>query len=895
MKSKQTEIYEFIHQYCQSHDEPGFIGLSTEYISKRLGMQRTNVSSLLNKMVEEGSIQKQNGRPVHYIITDTRENGKAERSAFTDLIGYDGSLKEAILQAKRAILYPVDCPHLLFFADPGTGLTTFLDKAFSFAKENRILGEEAPFIKVNCAAYDVKLKDAGRINAEGFELSILKEADGGILLLENAEYLEREDQELLFEYIEKKSIYNQKTDLRVFVIGSLSGDASIRTRKLFAKYFMNRIELPALVIRPLRERAGLIMKFFDDEMKLCGEKYRVGREVFLCLMLCDTEHNLRDLKQDIRVGFASAYARGIGKRSEGLELLLADFPAHVRSGFSNLGYYKEQMDEIIQIYEQFEEIYGREIEAVKIKTIQTSGDLFKERTLYQWIEERFHQSESLMTDKNKADNIISLDIEKELKVYLEELKKQDDYSEESKLPLTSEEDQALRKFMNYLTQQTGHIYSESVLTILRCHLEKIEYRKKVPYVAGSMRTMNLIKENQEVYELCTEFLKDWGDRQGILTQMDDYLLFTLILLRLGKKEEIKSVPGILIVMHGRSTASSLVELVNNLVDYPVYGYDMPMEKNTEDAYQELKKLISKINGNAGMLVIYDLGILRYLLERVEADLNLSMAYLELPLPQMLLDMSKMGLMGESLGNIQTNFNEKIRTLSYAKRGEIRKNVILTLCSTGKGGAVSIKNYILKYINADEVEVINFGHGNPDVLSDRINAIKKKNRIICAVGSVDPKLIGIPFLTLTELVMSDGMALRRYIESETTTSENEELPWTSFQEVFDRLTDEFTYIDIARLRVILPELLQNILISTKHSLSGEYFLALMIHIACFMERSLAGEENYEDSQRMEDCSKYPELYKELKKGLSQLEELFDVEFSDFEIGNIIHIMIELEKQ
>ena len=97
MKSNKEKIYDFIRLHA---DEKADRGISTAYIADAMELQRTNVSSILNLLVQEGRIQKCNGRPVLYKVG--REESTLEE-CFSDLIGADGSLRQIIQLAKAAV------------------------------------------------------------------------------------------------------------------------------------------------------------------------------------------------------------------------------------------------------------------------------------------------------------------------------------------------------------------------------------------------------------------------------------------------------------------------------------------------------------------------------------------------------------------------------------------------------------------------------------------------------------------------------------------------------------------------------------------------------------------------------------------------------------------------
>lgn len=92
-------------------------------------LQRTNVSSILNLLVQEGRIQKCNGRPVLYKVG--REESTLEE-CFSDLIGADGSLRQTIQLAKAAVLYPQRSLNTLLVGARGTGKSRLAQRMYPF-------------------------------------------------------------------------------------------------------------------------------------------------------------------------------------------------------------------------------------------------------------------------------------------------------------------------------------------------------------------------------------------------------------------------------------------------------------------------------------------------------------------------------------------------------------------------------------------------------------------------------------------------------------------------------------------------------------------------------------------------------------------------------------------
>ena len=150
MKTTKDSVFEYIQKELMTNDAYKQ-GINTNVIAQHFGLQRSNISTILNELVKEERLNKTNTRPVLYYLPQ-KEN-KEIYNVGKKLIGSDGSLLNAIQVAKAAILYPNKSLNVLVTAKPGSGTTHFVYAMYLFGKDAGIFSSNKPFYKINCRHY----------------------------------------------------------------------------------------------------------------------------------------------------------------------------------------------------------------------------------------------------------------------------------------------------------------------------------------------------------------------------------------------------------------------------------------------------------------------------------------------------------------------------------------------------------------------------------------------------------------------------------------------------------------------------------------------------------------------------------------------------------------------
>ena len=333
MKTNKEKIFDYIVDYSKEFktledDTPKF---DTRFLSEKLNMQRTNISSVLNQLVEEGKLSKTNGRPVMFYLSD-EQNTELDNLSFSNIIGSDLSLKETLQLTKAAITYPIRIPHVLYIGEKGVGVKTISEKVFDFACSQRILKKNSAFKVIDCLHFD-----KNQMNERSFWQKNFESIKDGLLLVKNADKIS------INMITDISNMLIEKKELKFILIVHVKNADSI---SIFKDYFNFIVNIPPLEKRTLEERYQFIEKFFKEEALKLEKNIEVNYGLMQCLMLYPCIDNLIELKSNIRFGVANALVRF--KRNKSIVLELSDLPASVRKGLLLIRGKIHEIDQVLE-------------------------------------------------------------------------------------------------------------------------------------------------------------------------------------------------------------------------------------------------------------------------------------------------------------------------------------------------------------------------------------------------------------------------------------------------------------------------------------------------------------------------------------------------------------------
>jgi len=876
MKTTKDTVYEFVQKQVIGNSERRE-GVRTIEIAQSLGLQRCNVSSALNELVRDGKLVKTRSRPVLYRLPQRQERS-VERSCFENLVGYNGSLRKAVQLAKAAILYPGASLSIRLSSQRGCGTTCFAATIYEFAKAQGVVGEDAPYIKVNCSHYikNIAILDEILFGAEGnIEKSCFAKARGGVLFVDNVDILNARQQGRILSFLETKEIVSEDGASRldchdcIFVLGEpLPSSTQVDWKTPIV------IELPPLCDRPLLERYEMIHAFFLSEAVSSKRSIELTLEAARALLTAEYPHNVKELKTEITSACANAYVRVIDEPDRDIQVCLNDFQNQIRKSLS-IRRGGEEVEELLggNNFLYFDRQAGSRSAS---STNHRLGNIYSDiETQYNELSRRGINPDSI---QDVIDNYIrglfqyfSYDFKQDEKANLEELAKLVD----------KEVIHAVTMFLDSMKKQFGRDYPSNVFYGMCLHLNSLLTMNYVNHTRITDEQVRLVVQRYPAeYAATAEFAGKLNEQLHLDLNINETVLLTMFI---AEPEDEQEHPVLLYAMHGNGTARALAEVTNSLTHCNnAYGFDLELTMNSDRAIEALRSQILKIDRGHGVIVIYDMGSMKTMLDMISEEIDVKIRGINVPVTLLGIEIARRCSRESDIDYIYHLVNKDMYQLQGG--AERRKQAIITLCHTSEGGAVQLKNYIDRYSRLG-MHTVALSIANRDALAKEVLELKKVYDIHAFVGTYDPKLMGIPFIPISTVFENRREDLDRILMFEPL-----HLHRVNYDEIYGLLQEQFTHAPVNRIKSVLPGVVDEL--SIMYGLDDERKLGAFLHLACLVDRLMAGATVEKTEAGGKYIRQYPEDYQMLVKIMRTLEKTFHIIINDNEIEILLMIVKEL---
>ena len=861
-------------------------GISASYIAEELNLNRANVSNDLNKLVMDGKAIKVKGKPTLFIPV-VEENVVSEISIINKFSNNNPSLYTALEQAKAAILYPPNGMNILLLGETGVGKSTFAGLIYKYAIEMGIKSKESPFISFNCADYANNpqlllgqlfgVKKGAYTGADFDKVGLLEKASGGILFLDEVHRLPAEGQEMFFTFMDR-GVYRRlgETDsersAQVIIITATTEEPDTNLLKTFTRRIPMVITIPALKNRGMEERFNLIKQFMIEESGRLGKSLKVSINSIKAFLSYDCENNIGQLKSDIQLACAKAYADFLSNKKDDIKISSLDLPPYIREGLYKEIEHRQLWNKLIDINKRYC-IFDKDEEGIIFETSKN--------------DENIYEILDLRTTELKGKGIKGIKLEEEIEKDIEDYFKKYMNDFNDKIDTTNIQNIVDQDVMKVIEEVINFCEDE-----LEIKLDKKIYYGLVVHISNSIDRMRRNKKivNPKLNSIREEYKKEFNvaldalkiiDRTiDINMPIDEAGFITMFLSYNYENLKMKhNDVSIIIIAHGVSTATSTADAVNSLLGTKnIIGINAPIEEKPKNILEKTKEYIRQHEIKSDILFLVDMGSLTTFGKEIENTFNIKTRTIPLASTLHALEATRKSMLGYSLDEIyretlEVNNLYDNDILDYEPDEDERKLAIITVCTTGEGGAKTIKGLLEANLNFDKnlIEIVPLNFIGKENIYERIEKLKRKYILICFVGPF--KLdVNCPQFMLDDIMEGTSTKdIQNLIDLEKTYAKMEE----TLDGQLKNIDGKVIVNDIKKFNKTVVEAL-NISITTNT------LIGITLHIACMIDR-IKEKEIIEEFQGKEDYIKDNlELFRIIKSAFASLNTKYCIVISDDEI-------------
>lgn len=696
-------------------------------------------------------------------------NKSVHNNYFSNLIGFDGSLKVQIDQAKAAISYPPNGLHILLLGPSGVGKSYLAECMYNFAKTTSNFNDDSQFIVFNCADYadnpqlllaqlfgSVKGAYTG---ANENKKGLVEVCDGGILFLDEVHRLPSEGQEILFSILDK-GIYRRLGETEtirksnVMIIAATTENVESSLLLTFRRRIPMLIEIPPVKDRPLEEKFELINQCFLSESYRIDKDILVSKEVISDLMKYEFKGNIGELKSDIQVACAIGFLENNLNNKNVLNVESKHVPDHIKqkniySDISSSDIEKFIVEDILISHK------GKKVSSLERK------DKRKISNIYKFIESRQVELRFAGYTDEEIAKILSQQVELELIRGAKAI----NYTSVNKDELISlvgfKSLETVRQAIGIAKKDLPGIKAD-IIYPLAVHLNST-YERIINGKQIVNPKIDVIKSKyKNEFKVAVKMCNLISERLNIILPEDEIGFITMYLKNYrGKDEFDDGKVSIIIMTHGK-VASAIAEVTNKFlgVNHAI-GLDMEFTDSPDVMLEKAIKVVKEADSGKGCIVLVDMGSLVTFGDIITARTGIDTRVIGRVDTLMALEaVRKAVLTNLPIDEIVQDLENDSKKLTYSYEDNVDENmerVIITLCITGRGSALKIKEYMENKIDFKQknINLVPIGFMDEDITS-LLNRISRNKKIEAIIGTINPEYKSIPFISLEDIMKGTGI-------------------------------------------------------------------------------------------------------------------------------------------
>jgi transcriptional regulatory protein LevR/transcriptional regulator with AAA-type ATPase domain len=914
------------------------MGITTKEVSDTLNILRSNVSKDLNLLVREGKLKKIDGRPVRFVPLESvrhqpltvhvssykeekpEQKGvtqevfdysvKESRDIFQSIIGAKGSMKNAVDQAKAAVLYPPKGLNTLITGPTGSGKSFFAHAMFKFAQSHELIDPEKELVVFNCAdyannpellmSYLFGYAKGAFTGAASEKEGLIQQADNSMLFLDEIHRLPPEGQEMIFYFMDtgkysRLGETGKSREASVRIVCATTEDPKSTFLDTFMRRIPINIHMPSFRERPVVEQLDLLKLLTGLEANRIQRKITLTEDVVKGLIASVGYGNIGQLKSTIQLVCARGFMNQLSK--EEISLTVKDIPDSIQSHLVGLSSNRQQMTEMSNYLEAKitvspnEPFYTMEMDAYELPY-----------NIYDIIGDKAALLEAEGLDQESINQYISTDIN----VHLKSFYRNHGFSLQTESKLADVVNKEVIEFAHQMAALVNQSLSVSMkqnfIYAMSLHISSLLNKIN----SGEERKMNsrireMAMDYSKEYEVASLIKDKIGEVFQVTIPENEVYYLTVLLVSL-KEEKSAGEIGVVIATHGNSTASSMARVAEDLLNIRgVSAIDMPLDMSPTVVYERIRQAVIDVNQGSGVLLLVDMGSLATFESSLEKDTGISVRSIDMVSTPMVLEAVRkaslvdadLELLHESLLKFSGYSNHLPKGHTNERNQVVKPPIILAICASGEGTARKIKEIIEKPIKQGNKAVIEVKTCSVVDMDTKVVEWNKHYSILATTGVADPKLSA-PFIPLERFIEGDSEALIENIISEsvlyTTDTASDETKAREMIQIF--LQENYTFLNPVKVLDPLWKFAKGCAqLKTDHSEAYAFHINLILHMAGVIERLIHQDSLTSSETHLFDVEN--SLTKEVEHLISMLERDLAISIPEEEYSYILYFITKDE--
>lgn len=889
MNSRKEEILQTIGRHKS--------GLTAKDVAEILQIDRSNASRYLSELFKEQKIGKKAGRPVIYEpLTEEVHVDVSSVVSFESLVGVQASLKVSVQQAKAAILYPPRGLHTIIFGETGTGKSLFAECMYQFAVDSQMLKKNAPFIAFNCADYAQNpqllfghifgIKKGAYTGAVEDSSGLVAKANGGILFLDEIHRLPPEGQEMLFTFIDK-GVYrplgesSQLHEASVQIIGATT-ESSESFLTTFNRRIPMAITLPNVESRSLDERYEIISLFIKQEANRLNQRIDVEKNAILAFMLYAAEGNIGQIKRDLKLVCAKAFLHYRTYSEKHLLIRKEDCTLQVQKGLLKVREHSDRLERFLEGKGNYLSFEPGDQDVV------WSQDPQRNMQVYNEIEEKVTTLSETGVANVDLEKLISRDVEAYFKTYVEELTQTSSH----KNLIPSDIWILANQLYDIAGEKLERTYSEKIRFAFALHLQSTLERLKDGHMIVHPDLNTVRKTLKTEFQVAMDLSTILEEEKKVEIPFDEIGFISMFLsIQVERHPEVPMEKvEIIVLMHGKATASSMLETAQDLLDTKSgVAMNMSLETEVGDMYRQLLNYVHNHQEKLanGLLLLTDMGSLNTFANLIYEETGIRTKAISMSSTMIVLEALRMADNGRSLEdiyqNVQISFETIVREQFRGRNaGKENKKAVIVTCFTGEGVAAKLYQKIAPVIDQTKVEIIQMQFIEKETFKKHIDGLMEEYEIKAIAGTVEVEYQNIPFFSAYEIFEEERLEVLQRIVAE-------EIPVERIIRSLDNMITHAGSVStlIKRLQQAVHQVQNQLHLTVEPSVSA----GLVIHLAFLIEEVIQGELSRSFPNLKEFQKRYRIENDVVRTILIPLEKYYDIRLPDDEIAYLTQMFLE----